>query len=150
MLSSKAKYALRAATRLALVAGTEAWTLTEEIATAEDIPRKFLEAILVDLRDAGIVVSRRGRAGGYQLARHPNRITAGDLIRLIDGPLALTPCSSRTKPGTCADCPGGEGCELRHLLLKARDAVATVLDGCSLADLARRRQDGDLPLDFAV
>jgi Rrf2 family protein len=140
MLSSKAKYALRAAVYLAERQKDEGWTLASEIAEAEDIPRKFLEAILVELRDGGVVVSRRGRYGGYRLGDAPSRIAAGDVIRIIDGPLALTPCASRTRYGACADCVDPMICALRPVLLQARDAVASVLDGCSLAKLERGRR----------
>jgi Rrf2 family protein len=140
MLSSKAKYALRAAVYLAERQRDDSWTLAAEIAEAEDIPKKFLEAILVELRDHGIVDSRRGRSGGHRLARPPARIAAGDVIRVIDGPLALTPCASRTRFGACADCVDPAICALQPVLLRARDAVAAVLDGCSLARLERDRR----------
>jgi Rrf2 family protein len=140
MLSSKAKYALRAAVFLAERHRDETWALASDIAEAEDIPKKFLEAILVELRDHGIVDSRRGRYGGHRLARPPARVSVGDVIRVIDGPLALTPCSSRTQYGACADCEDPVICALRPVLQEARDAVATVLDGRTLAQLARGRR----------
>jgi Rrf2 family protein len=118
----------------------ETWALASDIAEAEDIPKKFLEAILVELRDHGIVDSRRGRYGGHRLARPPARVSVGDVIRVIDGPLALTPCSSRTQYGACADCEDPVICALRPVLQEARDAVATVLDGRTLAQLARGRR----------
>lgn len=136
MLSSRAKYALRACVYLAEQDHAEQWTLTSDIAAAEDIPHKFLEAILVELRDHNIVRSRRGRNGGHRLARPPDEIAAGELIRIVDGPLALAPCASKTRFGQCADCPDLRSCELRSMLRKARDAVAGVLDGYSLAMLA--------------
>lgn len=140
MLSSKAKYALRAAVFLAEQHPNDTWTLASEIAESEDIPKKFLEAILVELRDNGVVDSRRGRYGGYRLTKPPARISAGDVIRIIDGPLALTPCASRTQYGACADCIDVDLCALQPMLQKARDAVAAVLDGSSLAQLARSRK----------
>jgi Rrf2 family protein len=140
MLSSKAKYALRAVVFLAEKHRDQTWALASDIAEAEDIPKKFLEAILVELRDHGIIDSRRGRYGGYRLAHPPSRIAVGDVIRIIDGPLALTPCSSRTQYGACADCVDPVVCALRPVLQEARDAVATVLDGCTLAQLVRGRR----------
>ncbi len=86
---------MRACIYLAERQDDEVWTLTSDIAEAEDIPRKFLEAILVELRDHGIVESRRGRYGGHRLARAPARIAASDVIRIVDGPLALAPCASK-------------------------------------------------------
>jgi Rrf2 family protein len=139
MLSSKAKYALRAAAFLAERYADRSWTLTADIAEHAQVPRKFLEAILVDLRDRGIVDSHRGRYGGYRLARPPARIVVGEVIRSIDGPLALTPCSSRTQYGACVDCVDPTICALRPVLQEARDAVAQVLDGRSLAQLVRAR-----------
>ncbi len=136
MLSSKAKYALRAALSLADHAASVGWTQTAVIAESERIPRKFLEAILVQLRDNGVIESRRGPAGGHRLRGRPVEISAATIIRIVDGPLALSPCASRTQFGPCADCVDIESCRLRHLLQRARDAVAAVLDGCSLAELA--------------
>ena len=137
MLSSKAKYALRALVCLAEAHRDDGWMLSSEIAAAEAIPKKFLEAILVELRDNGIVKSRRGRYGGYRLARAPSLISTGAVIRSIDGSLSLTPCPSRTQFDQCADCVDVRLCPMQPLLRKARDAVASVLDGCSIADLVR-------------
>jgi Rrf2 family protein len=142
MLSSKAKYAVRAATMLAERADSEPWTQTAEIAEREHIPRKFLEAILVQLRDHGIVESRRGSHGGHHLSREPAETSVADIIRVFDGPLALTPCASVTRFRPCTDCVEIAACRLQHLMRQARDAVADVLENCSLAELAapRRRQ----------
>jgi Rrf2 family protein len=112
------------------------WTQTATIAEAGDIPRKFLEAILVELRDNGLVASRRGPGGGHRLAQDAALIMVGDIIRIVEGQLALTPCSSRRQFRACADCVEVATCRLRHLMLRARDAVAEVLDTYSLADLA--------------
>jgi len=136
MLSSKAKYAVRAATLLAERAGTEDWTQTAEVAELERIPRKFLEAILVQLRDHGFVESRRGSHGGYRLSRDPAAISVADIIRIFDGPLALTPCASVTRFRPCTDCVAIDVCRLQPLMREARDAVAGVLENCSLATLA--------------
>ena len=144
MLSSKAKYALRAAVFLAEKYADDTWALASDIAETQDLPKKFLEAILVDLRDHRLVDSRRGRYGGYRLSRPPERIVVADVIRTIDGPLALTPCSSRTQYGVCADCVDPAICALRPVLQEARDAVAGVLDHCSLAELVSRSRTAPL------
>src|SRR5579875_994666 len=89
MMSSRAKYALRAAVVLAERHAEGGWTLASDIAEAEALPKKFLEAILVELRDNGVLDSRRGRYGGYRLRRSPARVAAADVIRIVDGPLAL-------------------------------------------------------------
>jgi Rrf2 family protein len=122
MLSSKARYALRA-----LV----------ELAERADAPRKFLEAILLELARRGIVVSRRGKLGGYVLARPPELISFAEVIRIIDGPLALAPCVSRLSFRKCDDCPDLATCTLREALLLARDATAEVLERYTLADAVR-------------
>lgn len=136
MLSSKAKYAVRAAIRLAERPQTEDWVQTAEVAEHERIPRKFLEAILVQLRDHGIVESRRGAHGGHRLLRDPETISVADIIRIVDGPLALTPCASVTRFRPCADCVDMKSCRLQSLMRQTRDAVAAVLENCSLASMA--------------
>ena len=111
------------------------WTSAGDLAEAADVPRKFLEAILTQLREGGLVESRRGPAGGHRLVRGPEMVTAADVIRVIDGPLAMTPCASATAFRACDDCVAVEDCRLRHLMRRARDAVAGVLEACTLADL---------------
>jgi Rrf2 family protein len=144
MLSSKAKYALRAAVVLAEEAPGERWTSSAEIADRAVIPRKFLEAILVQLRDRGLIESRRGPAGGHRLTRTPDRVSLADVIRTIDGPLALTPCASRTEFAACKDCVDIESCALRHVMQRVRDAVADMLEGCSIRDLRELGEVRDL------
>ena len=139
MLSSRAKYAVRAAIFLARRPRTSDWAQAAEIAEEEAIPRKFLELILVQLRDHGFVESRRGAQGGYRLLRDPDEISVADLIRVVDGPLALTPCASRTRFRPCSDCVDIRTCRLQPLMQRARDAVAGVLENCSLEALATRR-----------
>jgi Rrf2 family protein len=136
MLSSRAKYALRAAIHLADRAGDGDWVPTAQIAEQETIPRKFLEAILVELRTHGLLDSRRGPGGGHRLRLPARAIAVADIIRIVDGPLALAPCASRTQFRACDDCPDLETCRMRPLLARARDAVAAVLEDCTLADLA--------------
>ncbi len=114
--------------------------LSPDIAEAEDIPRKFLETILVELRDNGVVESRRGRYGGYRLAAPAQLVAASEVIRIVDGPLALAPCASKTQFGPCADCLDVRLCALQPMLRKARDAMAGVLDGYMLSQLVRDRR----------
>lgn len=136
MLTSKAKYALRAMIDLAAQseAGPRRPCFIGDIAERQDIPRRFLENILLELRKHGLVVSHRGKAGGYALARAPDLITFADVIRAIDGPLALTPCTSRTAYQRCEDCKDEITCTLRKTLIKVRDASALILEGTNLAD----------------
>ncbi len=135
MLTSRAKYALRAMMALAEAKPANGWTSASDLAETADLPRKFLEAILTQLRDQGLVESRRGPAGGHRLIAQPPEISAADIIRAIDGPLAMTPCASQTAFRACDDCVSIKDCRLRHMMRRARDAVASVLEECTLADL---------------
>ena len=107
-----------------------------ELAARCRAPGKFLETILVELRSAGFVESRRGQRGGHRLARPPEDIMIGDLIRAIDGPLAPVRCASVTAYEPCRDCPDPDACALRALMRESRDALSRVLDGRSLRDFA--------------
>jgi Rrf2 family protein len=134
MLSSKARYALRAVVELARVEGSQ--VTAGDLAERADAPRKFLEAILLELARRGVVVSRRGKLGGYSLARPASQISFAEVIRVIDGPLAMAPCVSRLQFRKCDDCPDLATCSIREALLRARDATAEVLEGYSLAEAA--------------
>jgi Rrf2 family protein len=136
VLTSKAKYALKAMIDLAghEGAGPRRPVFIADVATRQDIPRRFLENILLELRKHGLVVSHRGKMGGYALARSPDLITFADIVRAIDGPLALTPCTSRTAYRRCEDCRDEATCALRRTLLKVRDATALILEGTTLAE----------------
>jgi Rrf2 family protein len=134
MLSQKAKYALRAIMMLAEQADTDEPLRVPAIAERERISLKFLETILVELRDAGLVESRRGRRGGYRLKRAPSEISFGDVIRVIDGALAPIRCASRFQFQACADCQDVGSCVIRWAMVRARDAIAEALDHCTLAE----------------
>lgn len=138
MLTSKAKYALRAMIDLAIETGTGPRRpfFIGDIARRQDIPRRFLENILLDLRKHGLVVSHRGKAGGYALAKAPDLISFADIIRAIDGPLALTPCTSRTAYQRCEDCRDEAMCAIRKTMLKVRQASADILESTTLARAA--------------
>lgn len=140
MLSQKAKYGLRALVELARASSVPgaAQVSAGELAQRAGAPRKFLEAILLELARNQVVISRRGKFGGYVLARAAAEISFAEVIRIIDGPLALAPCvSPRLGFRKCADCADLAACTLREALLRARDATADVLEGYSLADAAR-------------
>ena len=140
MLSQKAKYGLRALVELARAGGAQ--LTAGELALRADAPRKFLEAILLELSRNSLVTSRRGKFGGYTLARPAPEISFAEVIRVIDGPLALAPCvSPRLGYRKCEDCPDLDACTLREALLRARDATADVLERYSLADAAGSRTD---------
>ena len=131
MLSQRAKYTIRVMQELARDPGAS--LQAGELATRIKAPQHFLEGILLDLRRQGFLMSRRGRSGGYTLAKPADLISIADLIRLTDGPLALTTCASRTAYAQCEDCPTPDDCSLRTILVQARDAMARVLEGATLA-----------------
>ena len=132
MLSNRSRYALRAMIHLAGLPGGGSATIAD-IAEASAAPRKFLEAILLDLRRQHLLASKRGRTGGYTLARPAEAISFADVIRALEGPLALAPCASRTAYGPCETCPDVETCPLRPVLSDGRDALASVFEGRTLA-----------------
>jgi Rrf2 family protein len=150
MLSQRAKYAIRALLMLADCPDGEL-IFNGEIAARENVPAKFLSAILLDLRNHGLVESRRGKFGGYRLAKSATQISCGEVIRLVDGSLAPLPCASETKFRRCEDCRDPETCSVRWLMLKVRDATASVLDNCTLAQVLyhRHARNGFVP-DFEI
>lgn len=133
MISQKAKYALRALTVLAR-AGTGDPVQISDIADRQKIPKKFLEQILLDLKRAGFVESRRGKQGGYLLLRPASEITYGEVLRLIDGPIAPLPCLSLTAYRRCEDCDGENDCEIRHVFARVADETRAVLFSTTFAD----------------
>lgn len=132
MLSNRSRYALRAMIHLAGLPGGGPATIAD-VAEASAAPRKFLEAILLDLRRQHLLVSKRGRTGGYALARPADAISFADVIRALEGPLALAPCASRTAYGPCETCPDVETCPLRPVLSDGRDALASVFESRTLS-----------------
>jgi Rrf2 family protein len=131
MLSMKAKYAIRA---LSILAQNEKKMLQSKvIAKAADVPQKFLEAILLQMK--GFVDSKRGIFGGYFLAKPAKEITLGTLIRLIDGPLAPTRCASISAYQKCDDCVDEATCQIRKAMIEVRDAIAGVLDNKTINQL---------------
>jgi Rrf2 family protein len=137
MLTQKARYALRA--MLYLARSTDSATVSA-IADAESIPRKFLETVMAALKSHGLVVSRRGAQGGYLLARGADAITFADILRCIDGPLALAPCVSQTAFRPCDDCADIDTCLIRPALLAVRDTTAILLEGYTLAQATGDRR----------
>ena len=133
MLTKKGKYGLKARVFLADVRYGEL-AVVGQIARSGNIPKKFLDAILAELRNAGFVQSRKGKDGGYRLARPPSEIKVGHVIRVLDGPLAPIPCASRTRYQSCDDCDEAI-CQVRHMMLEVRQAIADVLDNRSLAEM---------------
>ncbi|HYP07180.1 MAG TPA: Rrf2 family transcriptional regulator, partial [Bryobacteraceae bacterium] len=147
-LSKKGKYALRALYHLAREHGRGP-VLIATLSKQESIPHKFLELILLHLKNNGLVESRKGRNGGYALARPPETITIGSIIRLIDGPLAPLPCASETAYRKCEECVDESVCGTRIVMRKVRNAMAEILDNTTLADVCKdvdsRRKGPDVP-----
>jgi Rrf2 family protein len=134
MLTQRSRYGLRAMLLLAKEPRGAPPLPMSKIADEAKVPRKFLEIILTDLRGADLVESTRGKQGGFKLARPAHMISFGDIIRVIEGPLALVPCVSRTAYKRCKDCQDEATCEIRRAMLMIRDDTARILDGRSLAD----------------
>ena len=137
MLSRKSKYGLKALLVLAEKAGAGP-VLVSELANRDAIPKKFLEAILLELKRHGLVQSRKGKGGGYFLRRKPAEITFGEVIRVLDGPLAAVPCVSQTAYMKCAECVDEPTCGVRFAMKGVRDATARILDNTTLADVNRQ------------
>ncbi|MFL9836538.1 Rrf2 family transcriptional regulator [Flavobacterium sp. ST-75] len=135
MLSKKTKYGLKALIYIAKHSGTEP-VLISEISDNERIPKKFLEAILLDLKKHGILGSKKGKGGGYYLLKDPKEITAATLIRVLDGPLAMLPCVSLNYYEKCDDCPDEVKCNLNKFMAQVRDNTLSLLQQKSLYDLA--------------
>jgi Rrf2 family protein len=138
VLSRKSKYGLKALLLLA-EAEDRGPVLVAELADREAIPKKFLEAILLELNRRGIVHSKKGKGGGYLLARKPAEITFGEVIRALEGPLAWVPCVSQTAYRTCAECVDEATCGVRLAMKEVRDATAKILDHTTLADVNKQR-----------
>ena len=134
MLSKKAKYAIKALIYLGKNK-EEGRVLISDIAEKERIPKKFLEQILLELRKHAILQSRRGKEGGYLLAKSPLEINMGQVIRIVDGPLAMIPCVSHLFYEKCEECVDEETCTIRNVLKKVRDTTAGILDNTTLQDL---------------
>ena len=137
MLSRRSKYGLRALLALAEETGRGP-VLVSDLSEREAIPKKFLEAILLDLNRHGLVQSKKGKGGGYFLRRPPSEITFGDAVRALEGPLALVPCVSQTAYERCVDCLDEVTCGVRLAMREVRDATAQILDSTTLADVNRR------------
>ena len=153
-LSKRGEYALRSLINLGIAAKVgRSLVRVTELANAEDIPVKFLEQVMQQMREAGYVQSVRGKHGGYRLAKPAAQITIGSVVRLIDGPLAPIGCVSQTAYVPC-NCPDEAHCGLRMLMLDVRNAIAAILDRYTLADVVevttRKLATSGRPLPFST
>ncbi|WP_041535214.1 RrF2 family transcriptional regulator [Parvularcula bermudensis] len=134
MISQKAKYALRAMVLLARAHAEDEALIIADISERQNIPKKFLEQILLDLKRHGLLDSRRGKNGGYMLLRPADQITFGEVLRIIEGPIAPLPCLSKMAYRKCEDCDGEKSCEIRRVFAEVADATRAVLDKTTIAD----------------
>ena len=139
MISKKTKYALSALIYLAKEY-KKGPVLISNLAQSERIPKKFLEFILLDLKNHGVLQSRRGKKGGYLLGKEPSKIILGQVIRILDGPLAPVSCVSQTAYQKCEECKDENCCGIRFVMKDVRDAIANILDHTSLADVLKRME----------
>ena len=133
----KSKYGLKALLALAQEAG-EGPVLVADLAKRDAIPKKFLEAILLELKRHGIVQSKKGKGGGYFLRRKPSEVTFGEVIRVLEGPLAMVPCVSQMAYAKCAECIDEQTCGVRLAMKDVRDATAEILDNTTLAGINKK------------
>ncbi len=139
MLSKKAKYALKAALSLAREY-RRAPVLISNLSKEEDIPKKFLEQILLDLKNHGLLQSKTGKGGGYILSKSPDSITFGQILRIVDGPIAPVPCVSKTDYAKCPECKNEISCGIRLVMQDLYKAMSGVLDNASLSDTLERSE----------
>jgi Rrf2 family protein len=142
MLTQKTRYALRSLLHLA-DARAQGPVQLASIAATQRIPAKYLELIMLELKKAGLVKSARGPKGGYTLARDAGSISFGEVVRSLEGPIALTPCASVNFYAPCGDCKDEELCAIRRAFVVVRDETSRILDGINLADASRWEQDCD-------
>lgn len=140
MISKKTKYGLQALLALAREYGRGP-ILIADLAEQERIPKKFLELILLQLKNAGILGSRKGKGGGYFLAKEPGQITVGSAVRILDGTLAPVPCVSETAYQKCTECDDEASCGIRLVMKDVRDAIADILDNTTLKEVLVRSSD---------
>jgi Rrf2 family protein len=134
MLTKKGKYGLKALIHLAKLDPTET-AFVAEIASKNNISKKFLDTILLELRNGGILRSKKGPGGGYALSKPASQIYVGQAVRILDGPLAPIRCASKTAFEACDDCEHPEDCQIRSAMTEVRDAIASILDGMTLDEL---------------
>ncbi|MFN0193590.1 MAG: RrF2 family transcriptional regulator [Aestuariivirga sp.] len=139
MISQRARYAFKAISALARAKPGRGLTI-REICEQENLPRKFIEQILLALKAGGYVSSRRGRDGGYELLKHPKDIHVGPLLRLVEGPIAPLPCLSRTAYRKCDDCKEEASCAVRLAFDKPYSAYLALLEKATLARVMRESE----------
>jgi Rrf2 family protein len=135
MISKKTKYALKALEILGADYPHKKPYLIADLAEKGRIPKKFLELILLEMKNNEILQSKKGKGGGYFLAKAPSEISLGNVMRLLEGPLAPLPCVSQTAYKRCDECIDEHTCSIRMLMKEVRDATAAIFDGTTLQDM---------------
>ncbi len=138
MISKKTKYALKALTALARNYKNHQPSHIADLAATERLPKKFLELILLNLKNEGVLVSKKGKGGGYMLSRNPDSITMGQVIRILEGTLSPLPCLSQRAYRKCDECQDESTCSIRAVMKEVREATVQILDGTSLQDMLER------------
>jgi len=153
MISKKTKYALKALIYLARQYD-QGPILIADLAKEERIPKKFLELILLTLKNNGILQSKKGKGGGYYLGKAPEAISMGTAIRIFEGPLAPVPCVSETAYAKCEECRDERTCGIRLVMKEVRDGMARILDGTTLRDVLEQEERAALKerniLNYAI
>ncbi len=150
VLTNKGKYGLKAIVHLARLEAGETAQVAD-VAQRNNIPKKFLDAILLDLRNAGMLRSKKGPGGGYALAKPARSIKVGAVIRALEGPIAPIACASRSAFRACEDCGDIDTCPVRSVMSDVRDAIAGIVDTTTVADLVQRSiAQASLHADYAI
>jgi Rrf2 family protein len=139
-MTQRTKYALNALFVLAEAPPDQPMAISD-LAARGRLPKKFLEAILLELKRRGILSSKKGKGGGYQLLRSPQQISLAEIMRIFDGPLAPLPCASETAFKKCDECESVTTCAVRGVMKDVRDAMAAILEKATLAQLVQQRRD---------
>jgi len=148
MISKKTKYAIHALVRLARDY-EKGPVLIGDISKQENIPKKFLEAILLDLKNAGILASKKGKGGGYYLSKKPDEVNIAEIYRLFDGPIALLPCVTYKYYRRCDECKDETTCGIRKVVQELRDNTVNLLKSTTLAGIIEREEAlKDFPVDL--
>lgn len=150
MITKKAKYALKALSILTESYSDNKPLLISEIAAQGKLPKKFLELILLELKNKGFLASRKGKGGGYLLAKKPSEIKVGPVLRVIEGPLAPLPCLSRTAYRRCDECEDEGGCGIRAVMKEVYEAQIAVLERVSLQEMVEKTKVEDLVGSYCI
>ena len=150
MISKKTKYALKALEELAHCSGNDCPVLISSLAKKRKIPQKFLEAILLELKNNGILQSKKGKGGGYFLAKKPSQIKLGAVLRILEGPLAPLPCLSHTAYEKCKECDDEATCAIRLMMKEAYEKAVDFLDHTTLQEMVDHTRNAELSVNYSI